>query len=898
MSPKSWSPVPVIPPLKKRLKKVLAPVALRALPTLSRIAGTTSTNTKPSAAATPPAHKGFVRGYRALEQEFPEADSPGNGKESTPPTKVAVQLKVDAARKAKSSALNLDQIARGSSLVEPVLVGVRHLVSNGERNKAVAVGHSLRKNPATHDMSAAVLGVGLLASSGPINAWAVFSEIANTSLSEPVADELYAAAFGALGARAAPLLDADIESGRIQRWGAAALLHVAQKALARGLTDQARILIGVAQQVPEEASSKPISRELARLATWLPEGTQRAEIPHSKEAINYGIVGYQQPDITSRNIGDYIQTVASMGHIVRQSNFSFTGDPEIVRFAEELRASTKPERVVDGPTATLNLLELNRDGNPYQALPEKTWALTFGWLMHDTFQQGFGIPFHKNLRPILLSVYVRFPAMLTPDAIDYLRKYAPVGCRDWQTVALLRAVGVPAFFSGCMTTTIDTVFRREGEDTRDATIFVDSPQTGPGKSRTQVQTGIRSLSFVENLRLAREWVSHYHLEYSTVVTSRLHCFLPSRSVGSSVTFLPKNRSDNRFGGLIDTTDEAFEKIRQGILDKASTMLQTIATGASENDVYSKWAEICAPAMAEADEYLASAKTRVLDLAEVARIVSTFATTTSAANDADANTLNVVIDVRRGELKHVPTLVRSIAAHNTGTVQIWIAYLNPSATERKDLLDQDLPLPINWISPVASSFESLGSGFKYATKHELMLALVSEALPKAQQAVFVPAAALLRSDISALAQQRPATNNLVTASHDRNHGRQSGLALIRRVSSRQGEDNRKALELVFATHREHSSDFVAFDPNVMVMNLDLAQRENLSGRLIPLILDYGMSYREAINVAVGSNRTELDIAWNHAPGYEVQEDPALVNWRDTSKPWNALATPFADEWKAS
>ena len=63
--------------------------------------------------------------------------------------------------------------------------------------------------------------------------------------------------------------------------------------------------------------------------------------------------------------------------------------------------------------------------------------------MHDIFGKSFNIPFHPNLRPILLSVFVRYPEMLTPDAIAYLKKYGPVGCRDWQSVAVLRGARCP-----------------------------------------------------------------------------------------------------------------------------------------------------------------------------------------------------------------------------------------------------------------------------------------------------------------------------------------------------------------------------------------------------------------------------------------------------------------------
>ena len=38
------------------------------------------------------------------------------------------------------------------------------------------------------------------------------------------------------------------------------------------------------------------------------------------------MLSYDQPGIRSRNIGDYIQTVASIGHLLRYQNLGFTGD--------------------------------------------------------------------------------------------------------------------------------------------------------------------------------------------------------------------------------------------------------------------------------------------------------------------------------------------------------------------------------------------------------------------------------------------------------------------------------------------------------------------------------------------------------------------------------------------
>ena len=154
------------------------------------------------------------------------------------------------------------------------------------------------------------------------------------------------------------------------------------------------------------------------------------------------------------------------------------------------------------------------------------------------------------------------------------------------------------------------------------------------------------------------------------------------------------------------------------------------------------------------------------------------------------------------------------------------------------------------------------------------------------------------DLATLGALAPDEGALVTAASDRHRGRQSGLELIRRVSGRQGDDNRKALDFLIAAHRRHPGEFATFDTNVMVVDLDAARRENLAGQVAALVVEYGATFREALNLVCGPRRTELDASWNHAPGYEEQQDPSTVSWRDTVKPWSEWATPFATEWKAS
>ena len=45
--------------------------------------------------------------------------------------------------------------------------------------------------------------------------------------------------------------------------------------------------------------------------------------------------------------------------------------------------------------------------------------------------------------------------MLSPEGIAYLQKHAPIGCRDHYTLQLLQKHQIPAYFSGCLTLSLN-----------------------------------------------------------------------------------------------------------------------------------------------------------------------------------------------------------------------------------------------------------------------------------------------------------------------------------------------------------------------------------------------------------------------------------------------------------
>jgi hypothetical protein len=82
-----------------------------------------------------------------------------------------------------------------------------------------------------------------------------------------------------------------------------------------------------------------------------------------------------------------------------------------------------------------------------------------GWFMHDADKW----PPKNNILPLFISFHINSVAknkMLSASSIEYLKKYAPIGCRDKSTVNMLREKSVNAYFSGCLTLTLGNIYKR------------------------------------------------------------------------------------------------------------------------------------------------------------------------------------------------------------------------------------------------------------------------------------------------------------------------------------------------------------------------------------------------------------------------------------------------------
>lgn len=89
---------------------------------------------------------------------------------------------------------------------------------------------------------------------------------------------------------------------------------------------------------------------------------------------------------------------------------------------------------------------------------EKCKVIMNGWYMHHTEQW----PPSEKIIPLFVAFHINTSAkdgLLSEESIEYLKKFQPIGCRDYFTRDLLASKGIDAYFSACLTLTLGMTYK-------------------------------------------------------------------------------------------------------------------------------------------------------------------------------------------------------------------------------------------------------------------------------------------------------------------------------------------------------------------------------------------------------------------------------------------------------
>lgn len=245
--------------------------------------------------------------------------------------------------------------------------------------------------------------------------------------------------------------------------------------------------------------------------------------------MKYGLMSYSR----SRNFGDQIQSLAAKQFL-----------PEITEL-------------------------LDRDFLTNYERKEEIKVIMNGWFM----AKPENWPPPKNIKPLLISFHISHDhganeKLFTQQAIDFYKENAPVGCRDYYTLNLFQSKGIDAYYSGCLTLTLQNEFPTlpKGDDVymvdvlykigarshdllgrmkRKWIINKIIPLKIRNKAINLIQDAPKGSSEEEKFVLAESTLKKY-ASAKLVITSRIHCALPCIALNTPVIFID--------GGLDEATD--------------------------------------------------------------------------------------------------------------------------------------------------------------------------------------------------------------------------------------------------------------------------------------------------------------------------------------------------------
>jgi hypothetical protein len=281
--------------------------------------------------------------------------------------------------------------------------------------------------------------------------------------------------------------------------------------------------------------------------------------------IRYALLkyNYQNPK-PEGNLGDEIQSIAAQRFLPRIDyiiNRDLLGGFSIKNILSQIKKNySNPKLIINNVTSLFtNLFKIKKN----------TKIILNGWWMYNNSNW----PPTKKIIPFFISFHISKNAkekMLNKKALKYLKKFEPIGCRDYYTLSLLKEKNIKGYFSGCLTLTLKNKFNKKNNNI----IFVDPfgptenyifPKPGEKKFRKELWE-----HFPEYIRKKSLFLSHafykkdpklrfkkaqelldMYAQAKLVITSRLHCALPCLAFGTPVIFFYKNKEDIRFKGLIE-----------------------------------------------------------------------------------------------------------------------------------------------------------------------------------------------------------------------------------------------------------------------------------------------------------------------------------------------------------
>ena len=782
----------------------------------------------------------------------------------------------------------LRAMLRGDRIDVALVAQIYALNAAGEPDTARALAESLRGRAETEALGRLTAGVVAARRGYRALAWEELSQVPHDvwgrfAAAEFVRSGLLVAPDAALPELRA-LIEADPEEVRARHWYAiaTALWGFGDEPLAREAFARFERHMDA-----DDPPWEPGIAHREHLRPWIASAPDSPTRPATGRR-TFAVLDYGHPSPTkaSPNIGDHIQTLAALGHLVRHRNVRLHGDDDLVGLLEELRAGALPAASRTDIDADVDVMAVHRDASTYAEIPEDTWVLAFGWFMHALFHMRHAFPLHANLRPIFVSFHCNKRDMLTPEAIDYLKRYAPIGCRDWTTVDLLLSLDVPAFFSGCVTTTTDVVL---GEPT------APPPRTpGPRTSTCPRPTARRATS----TRWRRSAAGR------SPPTSARRCSCSRRTAparrSSPRACTPTCRSARSASPSTSAPPTGPTSASRG--SPASTTRSSPACAARWSTRSGRsWAR-SSPGSPRRRSTRCGASARRTPWPRPARGTPARCSCRRRRGDRHAGApVDRGDEAPRARGRSPPTpstslaflpadaglglsvLVASLLEHASRPLHLHVIARPGAEAEERVLAERFPALRVDWIPTRGYAGTIANPDGSRPDAKGLIRLLLPDLLPDVDRLAIFDLPSVALGDVAELAALDLGGHALAAPTRT-DVDATSGFGLLHDAAARLGDRADAATELRRAAHARHAFDFDAFDAHVLVLDLARMRADGFTAQALPLIPAFGLDHLEVLHFLAGPGRAELRRArWSAIPTRSPARDPQLLHWAGRREP---------------
>jgi len=436
---------------------------------------------------------------------------------------------------------------------------------------------------------------------------------------------------------------------------------------------------------------------------------------------------------------------------------------------------------------------------------------------------------------------------------------------------------------------------------RIAVVDTPIPENLTGNKNVQVITqashGICRALFDANIKDAIELLDSYR-EYSRIVTSRLHCYLPATAIGCEVEFVPRRLSDVRFDGLLGMKpgNDNLRAIQNGLRSKLDEVYDQILQGNSVEQVYSHWQKITKSEVEFAKRKLASPYETLTptfdETAACSAVVAKSIVMNESAASHESNVVNVALAADENLRLQVPVVIESILANTNRPVHFWFLSRGHTELDFSSLAATFPSASFTFLPCDAIDYGPVLGMLKHITVSTMDRLLLPLLLEKVDRVVYHDIDAVTLADIGDLYDLDLGGRPLAARSA-RASWAESGFGNIYRAANRLQHE--KAFEMRRRMHQTVEYDFVAFNAGIMLLDLERMRRDNFCREYIPFAEQYGMNDQEILNCYVGTDRLQLDPSWNSVPQQEVVENPKIIHWAGPAKPWKPEYVVHQDVW---